>query len=256
MKSATLGWGGKARAGAEVSGDRAGQDPAAIQGSVDGGQVRHPAASPRGRDPSRLHEKLLRNGGTRVTTVVAPAGWGKTTLLSQWAHDPAEQRRVAWVSLDSSDDEPTRFWTYVLTALGQHGIGAAALQALGAPGLQPVDVALPELLNELQASSGRHVLVLDDYHLLSNPDVQEGVEFLLAYLPPSLHLVLAARADPPLPMPRLRARGELTEIRMSELCFSPAEAGALVTSVADVDLDAPTASCCRSAPRAGPPDCS
>ena len=200
-----------------------------------------PPPRPGGVTRARLHGQLLRNGGTRVTTVVAPAGWGKTTLLSHWAHDPAEQRSVAWVSLDSSDDEPSRFWTYALAALGQHGIGAAALQALGAPGLQPVDVALPELLNELQASNGRHVLVLDDYHLLSNPDVQEGVEFLLAYLPPSLHLVLAARADPPLPMPRLRARGELTEIRMSELCFSPAEAGALITSVADVDLDAPTA---------------
>ena len=200
-----------------------------------------PPPRPGGVTRSRLHEQLLRNGETRLTTVVAPAGWGKTTLLSHWAHDPAEHRRVAWVSLDSSDDEPTRFWTYALAALGQHGIGTAALQALGAPGMQPVDVALPVLLNELQSSTGRYVLVLDDYHALSNPELQEDVEFLLTYLPPALHLVLAARADPPLPLPRLRARGELTEIRMSELGFSPAEAGALITSVAAVGLDAPTA---------------
>ncbi len=201
-----------------------------------------PPSRPGGVTRSRLHEQLLRNGETRLTTVVAPAGWGKTTLLSHWAHDPAEHRRVAWVSLDSSDDEPTRFWTYALAALGQHGIGTAALQALGAPGVQPVDVALPVLLNELQSSTGRYVLVLDDYHALSNPALQEDVEFLLTYLPPALHLVLAARADPALPLPRLRARGELTEIRMSELGFSPAEAGALITSVAAVGLDAPTAS--------------
>ncbi len=200
-----------------------------------------PPSRPGGVTRSRLHEQLLHNGRTRLTTVVAPAGWGKTTLLSHWAQDPAEHRRVAWVSLDSADDEPTRFWTYALTALAQHGLGTAALQALGAPGLQPVDVALPELLNELQTSSERHVLVLDDYHVLSDPDLQQGVEFLLAYLPPALHLVLATRADPPLPLPRLRARGELTEIRMSELGFSPSEAGALITSVADVALDAPTA---------------
>jgi LuxR family transcriptional regulator, maltose regulon positive regulatory protein len=200
-----------------------------------------PPSRPGGVTRSRLHEQLLRNGGTRLTTVVAPAGWGKTTLLSHWANDPAEHRRVAWVSLDPSDDEPTRFWTYALAALGQHGVGTAARQALSAPGLQPVDVVLPVLLNELQASTERHILVLDDYHVLSNPDVQQGVEFLLTYLPPALHLVLAARADPPLSLPRMRARGQLTEIRLSELGFSPAEAGALITSVAAVDLDAPTA---------------
>lgn len=200
-----------------------------------------PPPRPGGVTRSRLHGQLLRNGGTRLTTVIAPAGWGKTTLLSHWAHDPAERRRMAWVSLDSSDDEPTRFWTYALTALGQHGIGRSALQALGAPGVQPVDVALPVLLNELQSCTERYVLVLDDYHVLANPDLNESVEFLLAYLPPTLHLVLSARADPPLPLPRLRARGELTEIRMTDLGFSPAEAGALITSVAAVDLDAPTA---------------
>ena len=186
---------------------------------------------------SRLNEKLLRNGATRLTIVVAPAGWGKTTLLSQWAHDPAERRRAVWVSLDRSDDEPTRFWTYVLTALGEHGVGTDALHALAAPGLDPVDVALPLLLNELRSTDADLVLVLDDYHVLSDPRVHEGVEFFLAYLPPSLRVVLAGRADPPLPLPRLRARGELTEIRMDDLGFSTPETRALVTSVAGVQLD-------------------
>ena len=188
---------------------------------------------------SRLHEKLLQNGATRLTTVVAPAGWGKTTLLSQWAHDPAESRRVAWVSLDQSDDEPTRFWTYVLTALGEHGLGTDALLALGAPGSDPLDVALPLLLNELKTMSADHVLVLDDYHVLSDPRLHESVEFFLAYLPPSLRVVLAGRTDPPLPLPRLRARGDLTEIRMDDLGFSMPETMALVTSVAGVQLDRP-----------------
>jgi LuxR family transcriptional regulator, maltose regulon positive regulatory protein len=186
---------------------------------------------------NRLHEKLLSNATTRLTVVVAPAGWGKTTLLSQWAHDVAETRRIAWVSLDTADDDPTRFWTYALTALSAHGVGGTALEALGAPGVEPVDVALPLLLNEVKAAGPDLVLVLDDYHVLTDLRVHEGVEFLLSYLPPTLRLVIAGRADPPLPLPRLRAQGELTEVRMTDLSFSPAEAGELVTSVAAVELD-------------------
>jgi LuxR family transcriptional regulator, maltose regulon positive regulatory protein len=166
-----------------------------------------PPPRPGGILRPRLHDRLLSNTSTRLTVVVAPAGWGKTTLLSAWAHDPAEHRRVAWVSLDQTDDEPIRFWTYVLTALKECGVGAAALQALGAPGLDPVDLALPTLLNELVSVDTACVLVLDDYHVLSNRQLHEGVEFLLSYLPPALQLVIAGRADPPLPLPRLRARG-------------------------------------------------
>ena len=179
-----------------------------------------PPPRPGGVVRRRLHDLLLANASTRLTAVAAPAGWGKTTLLSQWAHDPLEHRRVAWVSLDESDDEPVRFWTYVMTALRPHGLGAGSLSALGAPGVDPIDVAVPLLLNELESAADAVVLVLDDYHLLSDSRVHEGVEFLLAYLPPSLRLVVAGRADPPLPLPRLRARGELTEIRAADLRFS------------------------------------
>src|SRR4051812_12615012 len=121
---------------------------------------------------TRLHDRLRRTAGTRLTTVVAPAGWGKTTLLSGWAHDPAETRTVVWVSLDEADDDPVRFWTYVLTALRDGaGIGQGALEALATPGLDPVDLALPLVLNDLSALSSEHVLVLDDYHVLADQRV-------------------------------------------------------------------------------------
>jgi ATP/maltotriose-dependent transcriptional regulator MalT len=196
-----------------------------------------PAARPNAVIRHRLHEWLLGNAATRLTVVVAPAGWGKTTLLSHWAHDPEEQRNVAWVSLDEADDEPVRFWTYVLTALGSHGIGGRALAALGANGLDPVDLAVPLLLNELESVPAGTTLVLDDYHLLRDPQLHESVEFLLAYLPPSLRLVIAGRADPPLPLARLRAQGELTEIRVSDLTFSVAEAGEMLAAVGATTLD-------------------
>jgi LuxR family maltose regulon positive regulatory protein len=183
----------------------------------------------------------LRAARTRLTVVVAPAGWGKTSLLSGWA--ASEVRRVAWVSLDENDDEPTRFWTYVLTALRDSSadISGEPLAALAMAEVPAVDLALPVLLNELAASDAEHVLVLDDYHLLSDPRIHEAVEFLVAYLPPALRLVVAGRADPPLPVARLRARGELTELRAAHLRFAPDEAAALVSTVAGVELDRPAA---------------
>lgn len=190
-------------------------------------------------------EQQLREAGTRLTLVAAPAGWGKTSLLSRWAADPGPDTGVAWVSLDEGDDEPVRFWRYVLTALRSvGGVGPAALEAVVAPGTDPVELALPMLLNELAASSGRYVLVLDDYHLLTDTRIHEGVEYLLSYLPPALRLIVAGRADPALPLARLRARGELTELRADDLRFSPAEAADLVGAVSGrtpVDGDAAAA---------------
>jgi len=190
-------------------------------------------------DRDRLVSRL-RGADTRLTLVVAPAGWGKTRLLSGWAADPGEGGRVAWLSLDETDDEPRRFWTYVFTALGEvgDGLGAESLTALDRPA---VEVALPLLLNELAASPVRHVLVLDDYHALADPRIHEEVEYLLTYLPPALRLVIAGRTDPPLPVARLRARGELTELRASELRFRADEAQALVSAVSGRPVDAATA---------------
>ncbi|MFJ1733030.1 LuxR C-terminal-related transcriptional regulator [Streptomyces sp. NPDC088254] len=190
----------------------------------------------------RLHRQL-RLAETRLTAVVAPAGWGKTSLLSGWAADPEEKRRIAWVSLDESDDEPVRFWSYVLTALHNAGdaISTGPLKALDAADVSPVDLALPRLLNELAASEVAHVLVLDDYHLLTDPRIHEAVEYLVSYLPASLRIVIATRTDPPLPIARLRARGDLTELRAAQLRFSPDEAAALVSAVSGHDLDKTTA---------------
>ena len=192
-----------------------------------------------GAVPRPALEQRLRGGDTGLTIVVAPAGWGKTSLLSSWASNPGERVRVAWVSLDESDDEPTRFWTYVLTALrgASDEVSPAALEALAVAGADPVDLALPILLNELAASSVPHVLVLDDFHVLGNARIHEGVEFLVTYLPASLRLVVAGRADPPLPIARLRARGELTELRAADLRLSRDEAAALVSTVSGTDLD-------------------
>ena len=188
-------------------------------------------------------ERRLRLAETRLTVVVAPAGWGKTSLLSGWAANTDEQRSIAWVSLDEGDDEPARFWSYVLTALHavSDQISAGPLQELGGAGVAPTDLALPMLLNELAESAVPHVLVLDDYHTVSDPRIHEAVEFLLTYLPASLRLVIAGRTDPPLPIARLRARGELTELRAAQLRFAPDEAAALVSAVSGNDLDSATA---------------
>lgn len=200
-------------------------------------QVVPPARA--GAVPRERLQRQLRLAETRLTVVVAPAGWGKTSLLSGWAADPEEKRRIAWVSLDESDDEPVRFWSYVLTALRGAGgvVSAGPLQALDAAGVPPIDLALPMLLNELAASAVPHVLVLDDYHLLADPRIHEALEYLVTYLPASLRVVIAARTDPPLPIARLRARGDLTELRAAQLRFSPGEAAALLSAVSGHDLD-------------------
>ena len=139
-------------------------------------------------DRERLLRRLLEQEPGCLTVVISPAGWGKTTLLSQWARHIDSTSAVAWVSLDESDDEPVRFWTYALTALQKvaPAVVDGALRALGAPGVDPVAVALPMLLNSLAATTERHVLVLDDYHVLRDVQLHNQVEFLLTYAPASL----------------------------------------------------------------------
>jgi len=187
----------------------------------------------------RLHEHLDGSPGHRLTVVVAPAGWGKTTLLSAWAHDPARIDRVAWLSIDEADDEPVRFWTYLLSALDgiAPDLTTDALNYLRAPGLDSIGIAVEALLNAATASPDAYVLVLDDYHLLRDPAIHESVEFLLAYLPPTLHLVISARADPTLPLARMRARGVLTELRLEDLRCTTDEGVALIAGVVEVATD-------------------
>jgi LuxR family maltose regulon positive regulatory protein len=173
---------------------------------------------------TRLHI-LLRQGCTLpLTLVVAPAGWGKSTLVADWLGQ--DEVAAGWVSLDAGDDDPKRFWRCLLLAAGQvaPAAAAAALRRLDAAGSDIVRDVLPAFINELTLSAAPLVLVLDDYHLVTSAQVHATVATLLDRCPPQLHLVLITRADPPLQLSRLRVRGELAELRAEDLRFRLAEA--------------------------------
>jgi LuxR family maltose regulon positive regulatory protein len=176
--------------------------------------------------------------------ISAPAGFGKTTLLTEWLAagpaGPADERLTAWLSLDRADNEPASFWTYVIAALQTvaPGVGESALTLLQAPQPPPVETVLTALLNDLGAITGDIVLVLDDYHVIDARDVQDAMAFLLDHLPPRLHVVIASRTDPALPLARLRARGELVETRAAELRFTPDEAAAYLNEMMGLELTA------------------
>jgi LuxR family maltose regulon positive regulatory protein len=192
----------------------------------------------------RLIERLDRGIASRLTLVSAPAGFGKTTLLTEWLAAepavPARQRLVTWLSLDRADNDAVSFWTYVIAALRMvvPGVGESALALLRAPQPPPVETVLTVLLNDLGAVAAEIVLVLDDYHVIDAGDVQDGTAFLLDHLPPGLHVVIASRADPALPLPRWRARGELVEIRAAELRFTPDEAAVYLNEMMGLQLTA------------------
>ncbi|MFI5066898.1 MAG: LuxR C-terminal-related transcriptional regulator [Streptosporangiales bacterium] len=192
----------------------------------------------------RLTQRLDRGTESKLTLVSAPAGFGKTTLLTEWlAAGPAgpdDERLVAWLSLDRDDNDPVSFWTYVIAALrtAAPGAGESALALLRASPPSPVETVLTALLNDLAALAGEIVLVLDDYHVVDAGEVQDGMAFLLDHLPPGLHVVIASRADPALPLARWRARGELAEARAAELRFTPGEAAAYLNEMMGLQLAA------------------
>ncbi len=192
----------------------------------------------------RLSERLDRGAASKLMLVSAPAGFGKTTLLTEWlAAGPAappDQRLAAWLSLDRADNNPTSFWTYVIAALRTvaPGVGESALALLQAPQPPPIETVLTSLLNDLGATASDIVLVLDDFHVIDASDVQHGMAFLLDHLPPRLQVVIASRADPALPLARLRARGELVEIRAADLRFTPDEAAAYLNEMMGLQLTA------------------
>ncbi len=174
----------------------------------------------------------------RLTLVSAPAGFGKTTLLATWlTRSGTDSPPPAWVSLDESDRDPESFWTYVLTALERAvpGTGEAGLALLGTG--QPIEVVLAAVLNEISVLSDEVDLVLDDYHLAESPEILPGMAFLLERLPPQLRLVISTRADPALPLARLRSRGELREVRAAHLRFTEEETGAFLATATGLDLD-------------------
>lgn len=189
----------------------------------------------------RLTERLRHGAESKLTLVSAPAGFGKTTLLAGWlAASTSDEWSPVWLSLDPADSQAGTFWTYLITAVrtGAPGVGASALSLLDEPQLPPIETVIATLLNELSALPKDIVLVLDDYHAIDAPDIQAGMEFLLEHLPPRMHLVIATRADPALPLGRLRARGELTEIRAADLRFTPDEAAAYLNEAMGLDLAA------------------
>ncbi len=179
--------------------------------------------------------------GHRLTLVSASAGSGKTTLLAEWAASSGPQScglRFCWLSLDEDDNAPTRFWTYVVAALQtvHPQLAQSVLPMLQGPQPPPTRSILTPLLNEVAALSQPVVLVLDDYHLITAGAIHDGVAFLLDHLPQQFHLGLATRADPSLPIARLRARGQLTELRADDLRFTAGEVVAFLNGVMGLDL--------------------
>ena len=186
--------------------------------------------------------RYLAGTDARLVLVDAPAGFGKTTLVAQWRSSAGEGRRFAWVSLDRGDDDPGSLWWHVVNALQRacpEIDGDVILTALRAQAQDVAGSVLPVLLNELAALSAPVVLVLDDYHEIKNGSCHDQIAFLLHHLPPSAQIVLITRADPPLPLARLRAAGEMVEIRQRELRFTPADTAALVHAVAGIQLTEP-----------------
>jgi LuxR family transcriptional regulator, maltose regulon positive regulatory protein len=195
---------------------------------------------------ARLTDRLTAGSGSmpRLVLVAAPAGFGKTTLLTQWLATKDSGTRVAWLSLDAGDDDVRRFLTH-LVACVQAGsgtspaIGFEATALLGGAdgdgGVATEDV-LVSLVNDLDAAAGPTVLALDDYHVIESVSVHEAVSFLMDNLPPHVTLAMTTRADPPLPLSRLRARGELVEVRAAELRFTEDEAGAFLNDVMGLGL--------------------
>jgi LuxR family maltose regulon positive regulatory protein len=185
----------------------------------------------------RLNEGLHR----KLTLIAAPAGFGKTTLVSAWVAGAERhcELPVAWLSLDEGDNDPVRFMTYLVAALQTvaPGIGEGVLDVLQAPAAAPpTETILTALLNEITAVSEDFVLVLDDYHVIDTKLVDDALTFMLEHLPPQMHLVIATREDPQLPLARLRARGQLTELRASDLRFTPSEAAGFLNQVMGLDL--------------------
>src|SRR5262244_3590235 len=188
----------------------------------------------------RLLARLAQGVDRGLAVVCTPAGFGKTTLLGDWAR--RSRRPAAWLSLDAGDNDPARFWRYVATALDRARPGTCAPLAalLRGPQQPPLEAVVTALINQLMnlPGEGEVALLLDDYHLIEAPRVHDSVTFLLDRLPPGLRLVLASRADPPLPLARLRARGQLAELRAADLRFTLEETAAFLREATGLDLPA------------------
>lgn len=187
----------------------------------------------------RLRGRVGRGLEASLTLVSAPAGFGKTTLLTEWASGARDaEHTVGWLSLDARDNDPAVFLAYLIAAAqaASPAVGARAAELLRSG--EPVEAILGSLLNDLGRAPVGVVVVLDDYHVVDSREIQDGMAFLLEHLPPRVHLVIATRADPPLPLARLRARGELVEVRAADLRFTREEVTAYLTGTMGLALDA------------------
>jgi LuxR family maltose regulon positive regulatory protein len=225
----------------------------------DGDSARHPTLAQQENPPhpllaTKLHvprprtnlvprhhliERLQRGVERALTLVSAPAGFGKTTVLAQWFK--LSGMPVAWLSLEAQDNDPTRFLSYLIVALQtlDAQIGTTALALLRTPQPPLLEAILSMLISEVtRRSSAEFALVLDDYHVITAKSIQRGMTFLLEHLPPNMHLVLTTRADPPLPLARLRAQGQLCEVRTTDLRFGALEVSAFLKGVMGLDLEA------------------
>ena len=180
-----------------------------------------------------LHRKL--------TVISAPAGFGKTTLLTEWSHleaDDSSNRAIAWLSLDTDDNDPNRFWLYFIAALQtiQPTIGERCQSMLQSPSPPPTKSILTILINEISSLSRTVVLILDDFHVIVSQQIQEDIGFLLDHLPPQIRLIISSRMDPALPLASLRGRGQLSELRTADLRFTPDETSTFLNTVMALGL--------------------
>ncbi|MBT7155634.1 MAG: helix-turn-helix transcriptional regulator [Deltaproteobacteria bacterium] len=185
-----------------------------------------------------LIEQMNKGLHRKLTLISAPAGFGKTTLVSQWAAN--SKRPVAWLSVDEGENDPVRFLVYLISAMQTivAKIGEGALDMLQSPQPPPTEAILTVLLNEFTTIPDNCILVLDDYHVIDAQPVDNALTFLLDYLPQQFHLVIATREDPGFPLARLRARGQLTELRATDLRFTPSEAAEFLNRVMELNLSA------------------
>jgi LuxR family maltose regulon positive regulatory protein len=199
----------------------------------------------------RLTEQLNEGLHRKLTLISAPAGFGKTTLISKWVEDlttisSKENQyinKVGWLSLDESDSDPVRFLNYFIAAIrqaegGNVNLGEGALSMLQSPQPPPMDPILTSIINELTTIQGKLVLILDDYHLISTPPIDDLLTSFLEHLPPQLHLIISTRSDPQLPLARLRGSNQLNELRATELRFTFAEISEFLNETMALELSA------------------
>ena len=200
---------------------------------------RRPDMVPRSLLIKQLNERIQR----KLTLITAPAGYGKTNLASEWTHslqsEDTSNNRITWLSLEEADSEPIRFLSYVITALQQVApeIGVGALSLFEMAQSPPINTVLNELINDIAGLDYHIMLVLDDYHVISHPEIHEALRYLVEHQPHQMHLVITSREDPPLPLSRLRARGEMAEIRMHALRFSLDETTQFFARSMKLDLE-------------------